>query len=493
MTMNDLPIAVIGAGPVGLAAAAHLFERNLVPVVFEAGRQAGSAISQWSHVHLFSPWKFNIDAASRALLEAEHWQHPDPEVQPTGGQLVEDYIAPLAAHPKLAPHIRYETTVVAISRLNRSRLDNADREKSPFVVIWNDRDGNRHRTLARAVIDASGTWHRPNPMGRDGLAVEGEHEYKDPIAYGIPDVLGKDRDVYAGKHTLVVGAGHSAINAVLDLLDLKIENPQTRISWATRSGGTDRLIGGGLNDALPGRGLLGHRAANAVRDGGVSLLSPFTINKVERKPHAFNVAGELGADAVNLAVDRLIVATGFRPDFSFLSELRLTLDPVVEATPALAPLIDPNFHSCGTVRPHGAVELAHPEPGFYIVGMKSYGRAPTFLLATGYEQVRSVVAMLARDEEAALRVELELPETGICRTATAATISLNAKKEMTMNAPVKDEPQAAGCCGGPAPAGVEACCVKDADAKAAGESGCGCGSKPSAQVEPKAKPVACCD
>ena len=115
-------------------------------------------------------------------------------------------------------------------------------------------------------------------------------------------------------------------------------------------------------------------------------------------------------------VDEVVVATGFRPKLELLSELRLALDSATQSPIHLAPLIDPNEHSCGTVRPHGAVELAHPDEGVFIVGMKSYGRAPTFLLLTGYEQVRSVVAALAGDWEAAKRVELVLPETGVCST-----------------------------------------------------------------------------
>ena len=140
-----------------------------------------------------------------------------------------------------------------------------------------------------------------------------------------------------------------------------------------------------------------------------------------------------------------------------LREVRLGLDPWLECATALGPLIDPNEHSCGTVRPHGARELAHPEKDFYIVGMKSYGRAPTFLLATGYEQARSVVAMLAGDVAAAERVELVLPETGVCSTDRVCR-------------------RRGGCCGGPAPEEANACCVDDAVAKAEGKSGCGCGT-----------------
>jgi hypothetical protein len=155
-------------------------------------------------------------------------------------------------------------------------------------------------------------------------------------------------------------------------------------------------------------------------------------------------------------VDELIVATGFRPDLDFVRELRIRLDPAIECPVALAPLIDPNEHSCGTVRPHGARELAQDEPGFYFAGMKSYGRAPTFLMLTGYEQVRSIAADIAGDREAAERVELVLPETGVCSRSPA--------------------PDASNCCGGPALSAVDACCVADEKAKQQGKTGCGCAS-----------------
>jgi hypothetical protein len=168
----------------------------------------------------------------------------------------------------------------------------------------------------------------------------------------------------------------------------------------------------------------------------------------------------LGDTPADLVVDRVIVCTGFRPDLEMLREVRLSIDPSLECTAALGPLIDPNEHSCGTVRPHGASELAHPEKDFYVVGMKSYGRAPTFLLATGYEQVRSVAAMLAGDVAAAERVELQLPETGVCNATASAAGAAGVIS--------------AGCCGGPASADVDACCVADADAKQEGRAGCGC-------------------
>lgn len=165
-----------------------------------------------------------------------------------------------------------------------------------------------------------------------------------------------------------------------------------------------------------------------------------------------------GARADIHRIDQVIAATGARPDLTLTRELRVRHDPWLESTDALAPLIDPNEHSCGTVRPHGHRELAHPEPRYCAVGAKSYGRAPNFLMATGYEQVRSVVAALAGDMAQADDVQLELPETGVCstrRVQDAVAVS-------------------ASCCGGPAARDVDACCVEDAEAKSAGKSGCGC-------------------
>jgi len=347
-------------------------------------------------------------------------------------------------------------------------MSNDGRADAPFVVRYRDAEGEQ-RLLASAVIDASGTWSRPNPIGADGLAVPGEAEASDLIAYGIPDVDGVERDTYADKRALVLGSGHSAINVALALLDLQKKAPATRVEWALRRDRIERLLGGGLNDQLPGRGALGLAAKQAIDEGRLNMLAPFVVERVGRIGDGLRVEAMLSGRKVIEDVDRIVVATGFRPDFSFLRELRLGLDPAVEATPALAPLIDPNFHSCGTVPPHGVDELGHPEPGFYIVGSKSYGRAPTFLMATGYEQVRSIVAEIAGDPVAARQIHLVLPETGVCSAPS--------------------EIASTSCCGGPAPAAVDACCADDAAAKANGEAGCGCAST---TVEPVAAKATCC-
>ncbi|WP_265516482.1 FAD-dependent oxidoreductase [Nitratireductor luteus] len=472
----DLPVAVIGAGPVGLAAAAHFVQRGLRPLVFERGASAGASVQDWGHVRVFSPWRYNIDTSARALLERSGWQPAAPDHLPTGAEFVRDYLAPLAALPEIAPNMKLDTAVTAITRLGHDKMSNTGREDAPFVVHYRDAAGE-HRVLTRAVIDASGTWSRPNPIGVDGLAVPGEAAAADRIAYGIPDVAGLARGDYAGKRVLVIGGGHSAINVALALLVLQEDALATEIFWALRRDRIDKLLGGGLNDQLPERGALGLAAQAAIGEGRVNMLAPFAVERIEGRGAGLLVEARLDDRPFSLDVDRIVAAAGFRPDLSILGELRVALDPAVEAPPALAPLIDPNFHSCGTVPPHGINELSHPEPGFFIVGSKSYGRAPTFLMATGYEQVRSVVAELAGDHVAARQVQLVLPETGVCFAPPVVGAG---------------EAAASECCGGAAPAGTDACCAKDADAKARGEEGCGCAKNAAPAERASAPRAACC-
>jgi thioredoxin reductase len=451
--MSSSPVAVIGAGPVGLAAAAHLVHYHQPFVVLEAGAEAGAAVREWGHVRTFSPWRYMIDGAARTLLEGAGWPAPSEAHLPTGHELIDQYVKPLANHAAIRPHVRYNARVLSVGRKDFDKVRTRGRDQQPFEL----RLASGETIEARAVIDASGTWSKPNPAGSGGIAAVGERDLSDRVAYGIPDVLLRHRSRYAGKRVLVVGSGHSAFNVVLELLTLSNEAPQTRITWAMRREQLDSVWGGGASDALEARGELGQRAKHAVESGRIRVVTPFRIRAIATADDAVRVTGVVRDNATSIDVDQVIVCTGFRPDLEMLSEVRLGIDPWLECATALGPLIDPNEHSCGTVRPHGARELAHPEKDFYIVGMKSYGRAPTFLLATGYEQARSVVALLAGDVAAAERVELVLPETGVCSTDVAVA--------------------GGGCCGGPAPEEANACCVDDAVAKSEGKDGCGCGPK----------------
>jgi thioredoxin reductase len=429
----NLPVAVIGAGPVGLAAAAHLLERGLDPLVFEAGPTAGAAIEQWRHIRLFSPWRFNLDAAALRLLEAAGWESPRPTALPYGGELIDSYLAPLAALPQIASRLQTGARVVAVTRQGLDKTHVRNRDTTPFVVRVEHGDGETRDHTVAAVIDASGTWSRRNPLGTSGLPAIGEDAAADRISAPLPDVTGRERQSFAGRRVLVVGAGHSAANTLISLADLAKEEPDTTILWAVRGNSAAKVYGGGDSDGLPARGQLGGRVRRLVEAGKIELHTGFGIASLKALDTGVTVEA---VDGRTLEADVVVPCTGFRPDLDILREVRLNLDPAVEAPLELGPLIDPEFHSCGTVPPHGAKLLAHPEKDFYIVGMKSYGRAPTFLLATGYEQVRSVVAALAGDREAADAVHLELPETGVC--STDAGISCD------VPAPAVGRPTAAG-------------------------------------------------
>ena len=411
MSEQQLPVVVIGAGPVGLAAAAHLLERRLEPLVLEGGDEVATNVADWAHVRVFSPWSYNLDEAARRLLEPLGWKAPDLARYPTGGDLVDRYLRPLAATPALSSRIRFGARVVQVTRAGFDKLKTDGREDAPFQVLI-ETDAGHERIAAVAVVDASGTYATPNPLGAGGVAALGERDLAHRIEYRIPDVLGAQRSRYAGRRVLVVGGGHSAFNAIRDLAELQQDAPDTRVVWAVRRPQLADVFGGGENDQLAERGRLGTVVGELVERSGLEVVTGFTIDRIDTVEGGVVAAAgerEIGP------VDEVIAVTGYRPDLDIVRELRLGLDSTVESPTELAPLIDPNIHSCGSVPPHGARELAHPEPDFYTVGMKSYGRAPTFLLRTGYEQVRSVAAALAGDIEAAERVELVLPETGVCK------------------------------------------------------------------------------
>jgi hypothetical protein len=460
-----LPVVVIGAGPVGLAAAAHLLERGLDPLILEAGEEPGANIAQWRHVRLFTPWCLALDPAALRLLRATGWTPPDPDALPTGGELLEAYLRPLATMPAIASRLRLGHTVTGIARRDLDKVRSPGRQRLPFVVRVRTRGGAEYELEAGAVIDASGTWTHPNPLGANGLPALGEQlaTIQGRVLTGLPDVLGADADQFAGRRVLVVGAGHSAATSLLALAELRRHAPGTRIVWAVRSATPRPLVGKGSAqaDELPARGQLASDLRALVQTGQVELVSGFRIRQLRPDGEGVIVVGHTQVGIRELPADQVINATGFRPDHTIARELRLALDPALESAAALAPLIDPNVHTCGTVPAHGAPQLAHPDHGYWIVGMKSYGRAPTFLLATGYQQVRSITAALAGDHTAATTIPSGPPSARFCH----ATMEL-LRSAHSPRVPATRSPATRPAIGHPADAAQDwaevTCCEKPA-------------------------------
>src|SRR5215216_5859615 len=373
---SALPVAVIGGGPVGLAAAAHLVTRGVPVKLYEAGETVAANVRDWGHVRLFSPWGFNTDAAATTILREHGWQATPATALPTGHDLYAAYLQPLAETPALRSVIETGARVRNVSRDGIDKVVSRGRGDYPFALTIDDANGGSRVDLARAVIDASGTWSNQNPASASGTPAIGEITFADRIAYGVPDVLGRDRATYAGQRVLVIGGGHSAANVLLDLARLAETDARLQMTWAVRAANLSRVFGGGSADKLPARGALGEDLKRLVDSGRLELVLSFGVERIECRERDLFVSERAGRELG--PIDRIVVCTGQRPDLSLTRELRLDVDPWLESARTLGPMIDPNLHSCGSVPPHGYKQLAHPERGYFAVGIKSYGRAPTF-------------------------------------------------------------------------------------------------------------------
>ena len=457
--MNKLPIVIIGAGPIGLAAACRLLERGETPIVFESAGTAAATVREWGHVRMFSSWAMNIDTSAAALLSAHGWQRPVGEGFPTGSELVRDYLEPLATLPLISRCIRYSHKVVAVTRWGFDKLKNGGRVDAPFEVRIQQRSGDQLRVLARAVIDASGTWNTPSPAGHSGLPAVGEAG-SPRVAYGIPDVRGGYANWYSGKDVAVIGGGHSAINVLLDLVEQRGDG-HNALTWITR-GPMPVVQGGGtaVESLLPERGSALAQLTALVKRGSVKAVSDFALEEVQQIEgrERLLLRGQRQGRNSLIETDELIACTGFRPDLRLLRELQMDLDPWLESSAGVGKLIrEAAARGQAIPQPYGAATLCHPEQNIFVVGMKSHGRAPNFFLFYGYEQVRSIAAWLCGDFAAAERVEFQLPEGAVC----------------------------GGCDDG-------ACCgsVGGAQSCGSGSSGC-CGSATQGEAK-EAAPASCC-
>ncbi|MFT4185612.1 MAG: FAD-dependent oxidoreductase [Micrococcaceae bacterium] len=405
---QDLPVVVIGAGPIGLATAAYLQDRGLKFVLFEQNEKIAGAIEQWRHISLFSPWKRNVDGLSLKLLDKHGYKIPDMNGNPTGAEFIDEYLAPLAATDELAPHIKTGIKVLTVARVGVDKLKMNDK-KTPFLVRIKTPQGIKD-VKARGIIDASGTWDTPNPLGASGIPAFGELENEKYLAGTLPDVLGSGRKCFTNRRVLVVGNGYSAANTILALSELAETEAETKIYWAIRGKSVKHFYNRGHLSKKAARWKIGERIRELVeKPGKLEILSQFAINGFNELSEGIEVIADTPEGEKSVVVDVITNGTGFRPNLDMHKEIYTDFDAAVEAPNRMLAFMQATASHPKEVEFAGAVAVSHPQPDFYVIGMKSYGRMPGFFLFFGYEQARVVAAAFADDWKAAGPVTLKLP------------------------------------------------------------------------------------
>ena len=391
-------IAILGAGPIGLEAALYARFLGYDVDIYEQGEVAQN-VRNWGHVEMFSPFEMNRSPLGLAALAAQDdaYQPPADDALLTGREYAERYLLPLSQTDLLADHLRLKTTVVAISRSDSRKTDlpSEDRDVSPFLLLVRDDAGERHET-ADIVIDTTGVYRHPNWLGQGGIPAIGERPLRDRIEYGVPDVAGAARPHYANQHVLVVGSGYSAATTIVALHALRKTAPDTQVTWATRQN-DPAPIPRFADDSLENRDRIAARANELATAG--TLLTGCQVTAIQ--PEA---DGRLGVSLTHpevpaLTVDRIVANVGYRPDNSICEELQVHQCYASGGPMKLAAaLLENTSANCLDQTSRGAASLTNPEPHFYILGAKSYGRNSHFLIAVGLEQIRELFALIGDRE-----------------------------------------------------------------------------------------------
>ena len=393
-------LAVIGAGPVGLEAAALALELGFDVHVFERG-EVGAHLRGWGHVRMFTPWSLNVGPASARLLGAAGWTPPPADECPTGDEFADRVLLPLAATEALRARVHAHQQVVKVTRrgvLPQERIGDPARAEAPFRLLVRDAGGRESVLHAYAVLDATGTFGQPAWAGTGGSPARGELYLAPQMSYRPDDVLGLRRERHAGKRTLVVGGGASAATTVVALAKLATEAPGTQVTWVTRENGA--LAGEVADDPLPARAAL-FAAAHALRDGSdpaVTWIGGAEVEGFEYNTgtHRYRVTLQLGEQARIEEVEQVILNVGYVPDLSITSELQAHACWATKGSMKLASALlgGAAGADCMVAPEGGAALLAHPEPNFFVIGAKSYGRNSAFLARTGYAQAADALAAL---------------------------------------------------------------------------------------------------
>lgn len=398
MTDAKPQLAILGAGPTGLEAALAAAEEGFPFTVYEAASGVAGNVRAWGHVRLFTPWEMNVSPRMRRHLAAAGIEPPDGGECPTGGELAERLFEPLAALPEIAPRLRLGTRVLGIGReglLKHEEIATDERGRRPFRLLLTDETGREWTETADLVIDATGSWGHPNTLGDGGIPAPGERSLGGEIRSDIPDFAREGPD-WAGRTVLLAGAGHSAQTAARELARLAGEAPGTEVIWLLRN--PEPSWGTHPGDPLPERAGLA-ATATALAAGAspaVKVKRGAVVEEISKPNGRLRVVLRKGSENPEvLEVDRILSLTGCVGDREIYRQLQVhecyaTCGPIKLA----GALLGAGSSDCLTQTSHGADTLTNPEPGFFILGSKSYGRNNTFLMRIGWEQVGEVFGLL---------------------------------------------------------------------------------------------------
>ena len=400
-------IAIVGAGPIGLEAALYASELGYEVEVFEQG-EVGTNILDWGHVRLFTPFKMNHSslAVSSIKRESPNWQEPDREGYLTGREFVDSYLVPMSQLSALKNKINTGMKIISIARENILKgelIGDTARTSYPFRILTENSAGHEQMHTADIVIDSTGVYNNPNWLGAGGIPALGELKNKPFIDYQMPDVYGKDRSKFAGKKSLVMGAGYSTATVVCDFQNLIREEPATSLIWAIR-GSRSEPIPIIEDDPLPSRASLTNQANSISRDADESIQfrNNTTVDSIEyfENKNSFSVGLKSNGQVEKIEVDRVIASVGYGPDNSIYRELQIHECYASRGPMKLAAaLLGTSSADCLAQESAGADTLKSPEPNFFIIGNKSYGRNPFFLIRIGLSQIVEVFSLISGDEK----------------------------------------------------------------------------------------------
>ena len=416
---SERRIAILGAGPIGLEAALYARYLGYHVEVYERDELAAN-VRRWGHIRMFTPWQMNCSTLGLAALTAQNpnQKRPDPMAILTGDQWIEEYLQPMAETDLLRGHIHSHREVLAVSRIGALKTDlpgTASRRDQPMRLLFQTKNGETQTELAQIVLDTTGVFGNPNWLGPGGAPARGEIELRSRILYEVPDVLHRDQATFRSKHTLVVGGGYSAATTVVALAGLQTQSPGTQVTWMTRKAGFTETSGPLPeipHDTLPERAALAQAAnqlavsqqAKFQHLGGVSIDG---IDYDEQKDQ-FLVEFEMldagqSTRPQQLIVDQIVANVGYRPDDQIYGELHVhqcyaTSGPMKLA----AALMGNSTPDCLQQVAVGPETLITPEPDFYLLGSKSYGRNPHFLFTRGLEQIQQLFSIIGE------RIDLNL-------------------------------------------------------------------------------------